>query len=71
MKSDISLLSTLTNNRDIIKQMLEIEVGVTEEILGLREDKLTLMQEYNRAVEDRLRMEREMNRIKKVSERSS
>lgn len=71
MKSDISLLSVPEIQLDLPLTMLELEVGVTEEILALREDKLTLMQEYNRILGDRYKAERELTKLKKIGERES
>ena len=69
MKSDISMLSVQPTNQDLPLSILKLEVGVTEEILALREDKLTLLQEYNKLIGNRYKVEREIAKLKKSSDR--
>lgn len=45
--------------------LLQLELGFTEELLALREDKITLMEEHNKALERRFQVERELTKIKK------
>ena len=39
-------------------ELLSLELNLTENILGLREEKITLMEEYNKQIGERYRVER-------------
>ena len=57
MKSDISIASTMFND-ELPMDLLNLELSLTENILGLREEKITLMEEFNKTLGDKYRLER-------------
>ena len=68
MKSDISVASTMLNE-DIPLDLLSLELNVTENILALREEKITLMEQYNKQIGEKYRVERQICKLEKMTER--
>ena len=64
MMSNLSMMD-LGIEKDLPLELLNLQVEVTEELLALREDKLTLLEEYNKSLGVRFQIEREIARIKK------
>ena len=65
MNSDISFGNNSLLIGDLPLELLTLEVQVTQEILGLKQDKLTNLAEYNAALGERFKVERELTSLKK------
>lgn len=65
MMSNVSLPG-LDKEQDLPLSLLTLQVEVTEELLSLKEDKLTLLEEYNKNLGDRFKVERELIKLKKA-----
>lgn len=66
VRSETTFTNTLLQEEpDLPETLISLEQKINEEILVLREEKLTLMEEYNQVIQGRFKVQRELNKAKK------